>query len=122
MNIFKKLARRIVVAEAGRLYNKAVRLAEKQHEICGERIYVITDPANLNRLITVNDEGFKKIRKDVLHGSGKTYPLKDLKRFCWYYTRNHNERDPLPPNLLMGRKMGFVHECMNRAGVLEKQK
>lgn len=116
-NPFKMIAKRLVVAEANRMYRKAIKLADKRHEEEKNRIYVIEHPEDPKRLLLINKDEFLYIRHK-LGITSKQQPLRMLKARAWYYTRNESERDPIPAKDLVIRRLAFVRDRLSAANLL----
>ena len=117
--IFRKLASLCVTSYANRTFRNAIKVANSWYEHTGKRHYVITDPRNERKLVTISREGFCKLRHELGIPS-KELTIQHLKNTCWYYTPNENKRDIIPAKELVIRRLAFVRDRLNAAGLLEK--
>ena len=116
---FRKLASYCVTVYANRRFRKAMKVANSWYEHTKKRYYVITDPRNDSRLVALTSKDFFKIRRDLGIPS-KQLPLAVLKKRCWYYTPNENGRDLIPARELVIRRLAFVKDRLEAAGLLAK--
>lgn len=113
-NIWKKIAKYIVVIYSRRQYNKAVKLADKQHLIDKKMYYATLAPYNKKRLIIVNRNQFRAIKRklkiyDRAHGSLQ------LRDGCFYHTPDAGEDKRLSASEVEVRRIAFIKYILTNA-------
>lgn len=118
--LFRKWAAYFVTAYANRTFRNAIKVADSWQGGTHKRHYVITDPNDDRKLVTINTEGFLEMRH-ALGIRSKDMPISYLKNTCWYYTPNNEGRDVIPARELVIRRLAFVRDRLNAAGLLDKK-
>lgn len=115
--IFKKIARFFVLLYARRQYNKAIMIADVEHDKKKKTFYVTLAPYNNHRLIIIDRKTFRKIKRDL-----KIYDKRQgmiyLKDGCFYHTPDANETKQLSKQNIEIRKIAFYNLILGNAGLL----
>lgn len=109
---FRKLAGYLVTAYANRLYRNAVKEAERVHNELGERIYVASSYRDISKLIILNREKFRLMKRALR--IGKHY-ISNLKEGAWYYTADRSGANGLTQTETEARRLAFVQHMLVRA-------
>lgn len=113
---FRTLAGYIVTMYANRLYRKAVKAADKRHEIEKETIYVASSIADVRELTTYNRAQFRRVKNRLF--IPKFY-ISNLRSGAWYYTADRGGKGGLSAKEKKARRLAFVRHVLHRAGLLE---
>lgn len=111
---FKRIAGYLVTAYANRLYRKAVKEADLAHIEKGERIYVVSGYQDISKLIVLDRDNFRRMRKSL--GIKDSFDV--LKKGAWYYTAYANEKGSMPEADREARRLAFVRHLLGRAGLI----
>lgn len=117
---FKKLAAYFVTTYANRTYRNAIKVADSWRAATGKRYYVITDPRDERKLVSLDNKGFIQIRHELGIRS-KDLTIGELKSRCWYYTANENGKDVIPARELVIRRLAFVRDRLKAAKLVEEK-
>lgn len=117
----KKIIRRlrilVVTAIAGRVYKRAVTLAERRHNETGRQVFVISNPKDGRELIALTDREFLDMR-GRMGVRGKDAPFKLLKTGCWYHTANQYGNDGISERHADIRRAALIKESLRGAGLI----
>ena len=113
---FKHLAGLIVTWYYNRLYNKAVKLADKMHAKDGDTYYVIDHLFSGQLLSVVNRKTFRQMKHDAQRWTNpnyemyysKEYNLSLVKEGCWYHTPNRSQTNALSERDKLVRRLALV--------------
>jgi hypothetical protein len=125
--LFKKLAGILVTWYYSRLYNKAVKLADEQHERKGETFYVIDHIYKGQMLSVVNRGTFRRMKHDAQRWTNpnyemyyaKEYNLSLVKEGCWYRTPDRSGNNGLSKRDIEVRRLALVRIGLVRAKLLD---
>jgi hypothetical protein len=112
---FRKLAGYIVTIYANRIYRKAVKEADKYHEVHRERFYVASSIEDVRELVIYNRYKFRQIKNRLF--IPKFY-ISNLKDGAWYYTGDRLEQGCLTPEEKEIRRLAFVRHVLHRAKLI----
>lgn len=111
---FKRLAGYLVTAYANRLYNKAVKIADRRHKEEKTMIYVISSYFDESRLVTYNRKQFRTTKEYLKMRKER---ISSMKEGSWYHTADAIERNGLSANDLQARRLAFVRLLLKKAGL-----
>lgn len=109
---FKKLAGYVVTAYANRLYNKAVKIAERRHKEENTMIYVISSYYDPSLLVTYNRKQFRAAKEFLKLRSEK---IESMKKGSWYFTSDAIGRNGINGKDMEARRLAFVRMILTRA-------
>lgn len=113
---FRSIAKYVVTLYANRIYCKAVKVADKRHEIEKEMIYVASSLADFRELNTYNRRQFRLMKNRLF--IPKHY-ICNLKNGAWYHTADRGGKNGLSPQEKEIRRLAFVRHLLHRAKLLD---
>ena len=109
---FKKIAGYFVTIYANKLYQKAVKEAEKVHAELGERIYVASSLSDISKLVILNRDKFRKMKRSLFI---QKHYISNLMEGAWYYTADRSGKNGLAPADKEARRIAFINHLLERA-------
>lgn len=113
---FRKIAGFIVTVYANRIYRKAVKEADKLHEVRRERFYVASSIEDVRELVIYNRYKFRQMKNRLM--IPKFY-ISNLKDGAWYHTADRGEENGLTEQEKDIRRLAFIKHVLHRAKLLD---
>lgn len=124
---FRKIAGMLVTWYYGRIYRKAVKMADEQHEKDGDTYYVIDHLFKGQMLSVVNRRTFRMMKHDAQRWTNPNYEMyysKDynislVKEGCWYRTADRSGNGALSARDIEVRRLALVRIGLVKAKLIE---
>ena len=116
-HFFRRLATIVVVWQTGRIYRKAVRIADSRHIRERTRIYVIENPLDKRQLSAFNRQQFRAV-KNLVRAGDPTYSVVLMKEGAYYYTPDAGENGAMDTQEKEARRFAFIRLALKRAKLL----
>lgn len=111
---FRRLAALVVTAYAKVIFKQAMTAADERYKDQKEMIYVIADPTDSKRLLVLDRDYFRTIKRR-LHIPSGALTAADMKETCFYHTANRAGKDALSQEDLDTRRQAFILQLLQRA-------